>query len=253
MDTIVLESTSTIARRAVGPASAGNYAARISVRAACVALAASAATLVVLVSLHILSPEFDPAWRMISEYALGQFGWVLSLMFLFWGVSTWALTVAIWRQVHTRAGKVGLWLLVVAGLGEAMASVFDVTHDLEHGISGLLGMGSLPIAALLVSASLDRTPGWATSSRPRRWVAWAPSLSLVLLIATTLLMMLQFIQVNGGTLPQQAPASLPPGVLGLDGWAVRLVVLANCGWQALVAWQAIKLHAGVPVESPLID
>jgi hypothetical protein len=239
MDTIGFESASNIAR----PPSAANQAARISVPAARVALAASAATLAVLVSLHILSPEFDPAWRMISEYALGQFSWVLSLMFLFWGVSTWALAGAVWRQIHTRAGKVGLWLLVVAGSGEALASVFDITHDLGHGIAGLLGMGSLPIAALLVNVSLDRTPGWDTSSRPRRWVACLPSMSLVLLIATTLLMMLQFIQVNGGTLPQQAPASLPPGGLGLDGWAVRLVVLANCGWQAVVAWQALKLHA----------
>jgi hypothetical protein len=42
-------------------------------------------------ALHILTQEFDPSWRMISEYALGHYGWLLSLTFLAWGFSTWAL------------------------------------------------------------------------------------------------------------------------------------------------------------------
>ena len=93
---------------------------------------------------------------MVSEYAFGHYGWVLSLMFLSWGMSSWALAVAIWSQVQTKSGKVGLWLLVVAGVGEAMASVFDVTHDTGHGIVGLLGVGGFPVAALLLSVSLGR-------------------------------------------------------------------------------------------------
>src|SRR5690242_14536614 len=82
--------------------------------AARVAFGAAAATLLLLASLHILSPEFDPTFRMVSEYALGQYGWVLSLMFLAWGISAWALAIALWTQVTTRAGKVGLWFLVIA-------------------------------------------------------------------------------------------------------------------------------------------
>lgn len=52
----------------------------------------------------------------------------------------------------TKAGKVGLWFLVVAGVGEAMASFFDVTHDTGHGIAGLLRVGGFPVAALLLSS-----------------------------------------------------------------------------------------------------
>jgi hypothetical protein len=51
----------------------------ISAPAAWLAIAASAATLLLLASLHFLSPEFDPSWRMVSEYAFGHFGPVLSL------------------------------------------------------------------------------------------------------------------------------------------------------------------------------
>ena len=111
----------------------------IEVVAARLAMGAAAATLLLLAGLHVLSPEFDPSFRMVSEYALGHFGWVLSLMFLAWGISSWALALALWSQVKTRAGRVGLWLLVIAGLGEAMASVFDITHDTGHGIVGCLG------------------------------------------------------------------------------------------------------------------
>jgi hypothetical protein len=58
---------------------------KIAAPAAWAALALTAATLRLLASLHVLSPEFDPSWRVISEYALGRYGWLLSLMFLAWG------------------------------------------------------------------------------------------------------------------------------------------------------------------------
>src|SRR5579864_7069462 len=94
--------------------------------AAWMAILATSAAIVFLAALHVLSPEFSPSWRMISEYAFGHYAWLLSLMFLSWGLGTWALVIAIWSQVHTRAGKVGMIFLIVAGLGEALASVFDI-------------------------------------------------------------------------------------------------------------------------------
>ena len=214
---------------------------KIEVIGARLSIAAAAAVLLLLASLHVLSPEFDPSFRMVSEYALGHDGWVLSLMFLAWGISSWALVVAIWSQVKTTAGKVGLWFLVIAGLGEAMASVFDVTHDPGHSIAGVLGMVGFPIAALLLSVSLGRLHAWRGARSPLLWIANLSWISVVLLGATLVLMTVQFAQVNGGQLPQHAPAQLPAGVLGLDGWADRLFVLSNCLWVLVAAWQAMKL------------
>jgi len=214
---------------------------KIEVTGARLAIAAAAAALLLLVSLHVLSPEFDPSWRMVSEYALGHYGWVLSLMFLAWGISSWALAVAIWSEVKTKAGKVGLWFLVIAGIGEAMASVFDITHDTGHSIAGVLGVGGFPIAALLLSVSLGRTQAWRGAKKPLLWIANLSWISVVLLGATLVLMTVQFAQANGGQLPQHAPTSLPVGVLGLDGWADRLIVLSNCLWVLVAAWQAMKL------------
>jgi Protein of unknown function (DUF998) len=189
-----------------------------------------------------LSPEFDPSWRMVSEYAFGHYGWALSLMFLSWGLSSWALAVAIWSQVKTTAGKVGLWFLVMAGIGEAMASVFDVTHDTGHAIAGLLGAGGFPVAALLLSLSLGRAQGWHSARRTLLWIANLTWISVVLLAATLTLMTMQLAKVNGGRLPEHAPKALPPGVLPLDGWVNRLMVLTNCLWVVVVGWQAVNLR-----------
>jgi hypothetical protein len=191
--------------------------------------------------LHILSPEFDPSFRMVSEYALGRDAWVLSLMFLAWGMSAWALAVALWSQVKTRAGKVGLWFLVIAGLGEALAAIFDITHDTGHSIAGMLGLGGFPIAALLLSVSLGRTQAWRGARSRLLWIANLNWISVILLVATVVLMTVQFAQAYGGHLPQHAPTRLPTGVLGLDGWADRLIVLSNCLWVFVAAWQALKL------------
>ncbi len=213
----------------------------IEVTGALLSIVAAAAVLLLLASLHILSPEFDPSFRMVSEYALGHYGWVLSLMFLAWGISSWALAAAIWSQVKTKAGKVGLWFLVIAGIGEAMASVFDITHDTGHSIAGVLGIGGFPIAALLLSVSLGRIQAWRSVKKPLLWIANLNWISIVLLGAALVLMTVQFSQANGGQLPQHAPTALPAGVLGLDGWADRLIVLSNCLWVFVAAWQAMKL------------
>src|SRR6266699_2036939 len=213
----------------------------IEVIGARLSIGAAAAVLLLLASLHVLSPEFDPSFRMVSEYALGHYGWVLSLMFLAWGISSWALAVALWSRVKTRAGKVGLWFLVIAGLGEAMASVFDITHDPGHSIAGVLGMGGFPIAAVLLSVSLGRTQAWRGAKKPLLWIANLNWISVVLLVATLVLMTVQVAQAYGGHLPQHAPTHLPAGVLGLDGWADRLIVLSNCLWVVVAARPAMKL------------
>ena len=220
---------------------------QISEPAAWLAVVASLATILLLAALHVLSPEFSPSWRVISEYALGQYGWVLSLMFLSWAISSWVLMLAIRSQVHTTGGRLGLWLLVLAGVGEAMASVFDVTHPLGHGIAGLLGVLGFPIAVMLLTVALGRNDAWHGARKPLLWLAHLSWISVVLLVVTLTIMTIQMVHVSGGHLPQHAPKSLPPGVLALDGWADRLVVLSNCAWVLVAGWYSINLrrHADV--------
>ena len=212
-------------------------------RAAWLAVVATVATILLLAALHVLSPEFSPSWRVVSEYAFGRYAWILSLMFLCWAISSWALAVALWSEVHTMAGRAGLWLLILAGIGEAMASVFDVTHPIGHGIAGLFGVIGFPIAALLLSVSLGHNETWSSARRALLSLANLSWISVVLLVATLTIMTMQMVQINGGHLPEHAPKSLPPGVLALDGWADRLIVLTNCAWVLVAAWHATRVRA----------
>jgi hypothetical protein len=159
-------------------------------------------------------------------------------MFLSWAVSTWALAIVMRPQIHTNAGKVGLWLLILAGIGEAMASVFDVRHEIGHGIAGLLGVIGFPIAALLLSVALGGNEKWRSARTALLSIANLSWISVVLLAATLVIMTMQLARASGGHLPQHAPRSLPPGVLALDGWADRLIVLTNCAWVLVAAWHA---------------
>ncbi len=60
-------------------------------------------------------------------------------------------------------------------------------------------------------------------------------------------MTIQVARANGGHLPRHAPNSLPPGVLALDGYADRLIVLSNCAWVFLAGFRAVRLRK--PLEN----
>jgi hypothetical protein len=203
------------------------------------AIAAAVATPLLLASLRVLSPEFDPSYRLMSEYALGSYGWVLSLTFAAWGVSSWALAFAIRPHIRTRGGRVGLAFLIVAGLGQALAVVFDIRQDVMHNLAGALGIIGLPVAAMLISPSLGRNLEWSHARPHLLALANLTWISVVLFVATFVLLTVTFIHVNGG-LPAQAPPKLPHGVIGLVGWANRLLVIVYCGWVAAVATQTLR-------------
>ncbi len=218
---------------------------KIPLSATYIALGASIITILSLLSLHILSPEFDPSWRMVSEYANGNYGWVLSLMFVSWAVSSWALVISLWSQIQSRTGKIGLVFLIIAGIGEAMASVFDINTSL-HSIAAFLGILSFPIAASLISVSLSRNnQEWLSLKKKLFWqvgLIWAS----VVLMPLTLFIFFTMYTHAGGAVPTDGK-SLPldtvlsGGVIALVGWANRFLVFMYCVWVAFVAKHLLKL------------
>lgn len=197
---------------------------------ACLAIAFTAVALLALAGLHVLSPEFDPGRRVVSEYALGRHGWLLSVMFLSWGLGTWSLALAIRSDVSTLSGRIGLVLLVSTGLGEASAAFFDVNWPKMHGLAGALGVLSLPFAAMLISTSLSRHRYW----RSQRWMLLAVAnltwLALVLM-ATAMLSL--------GAKPTSRHVPI--------GWPNRLLVVVYCVWVlfvGLIALRATRCNVG---------
>ena len=204
------------------------------------AIGASVAVLFTLAMLHILSSEFAPSWRMVSEYANGEYSWVLSLMFIFWVLSSWILAFTIWSEVKTMAGKIGLYFLIASGIGEAMAAVFDINHSL-HSLASLIGIGSLPVAAMLISTSLGRTETWSVAKKSLLWTANLTWISVILMGITFAILITTFTQAGGDMTSAEVPTTLPEGVIALVGWANRFLIVAYCAWLINVAWNVIEL------------
>lgn len=207
--------------------------AKTSISAAILSLAA-------LLLLHFVSPEFDPSWRMASEYANGKHPWLIACFFIFWGLSSCSLAILLRKQVSGKAGKTGVVLLFISGIGETLAALFDVNHS-GHGFAGLLGIPTLPIAALLIAYSLRKDPNWQNSKKTLVYLSHAPWLSLVLMIITMVVMMSGFQQAGFEMGPgAPVPEYVPEGVVALAGYANRLLILAYEFWLLFVARASLK-------------
>jgi hypothetical protein len=215
---------------------------QISSTSSLLAIGMSVAVLVLLVILHSLSPEFNPAWRMVSEYANGKYPMILSAMFFLWGAASWALAYTLWPHMQTTAGKIGLVFLILAGVGEAMAAVFDINHKL-HGLSAMIGIPSLSIAAMLISVALVRTESWSIARTSLLWTANLTWVSILLMAIAFAVMMATYAQAGGDmSANAEAVTTLPDGVIALVGWANRFLIVVYCAWVMTVAWQALKLN-----------
>ena len=209
----------------------------ISLTAAHLSLGAVVTFLVLLASLPIIEPEFDPSWRFMSEYALGNYGWVMMIGFFSLALSCAALFAAIRSQISTKGGKIGLGFLLVVAAALVAAGIFPqdpvtakpdelTTHGNLHGLAAMVGIPGFAVAAVLISLSLVRNQAWFSA---RRSLLWMANLYWIALVA-------MFVYL-GVALPQAG--GFGPGVY--VGWFNRLVVLAQCAWLMTVAWHATQL------------
>jgi hypothetical protein len=209
----------------------------ISLTAARLSIAAATTFLVLLTALHLIKPGFDPSWRVISEYALGDYGWIMVIAFLSLAVSCVSLFGAIRSQILTLGGKIGLVFLLIAAAGLIIAAIFTTdpitasrdeltTHGNLHGLGAALGTG-FPIAAALIGWSLARNQAWSPA---RRSLLWAAGLAWMGFLVFALSMVVMF--PDDGT--------FGPDVL--IGWPNRFMMVAYSAWVMVVAWQAIRVR-----------
>lgn len=210
----------------------------ISRTAALLAFAGAAAFAALLVALHFIKPGLDPSWHFISEYAIGDYGWIMVLAFLSFAFGYVALCVAIRSQLRTIVGRIGLGLLLVSALGLTIAAVFTTdpitatgdavtTEGKIHNLGGTLGI-AMPFAAALVGWKLARNPAWSSARRP---ILWATGLALVAFVVSF---------VSLGVMVSQSGGRFGPDVP--VGWPNRFEVLAYSVWLMVVARQAIRVR-----------
>lgn len=203
---------------------------------ALISLISGILALLCLLILHFVSPEFQPSWRMISEYAMGKHKWLITSFFYFWGASSLVLSLVLWKEVTSGWALFGLVLLMVSGVGEILGGVFDVKHKL-HGLAFGLGVPTLPAAALLIGQNLVRSESWNAQSKLLLGASHALWISLVLMALAMIVMMSGFkkagIPMDPNTEP---PEKVPDGVIALAGYANRLLALCYIFWLLVVAY-----------------
>jgi hypothetical protein len=195
--------------------------------AARLSLGLAVAFLVLLTGLHVLEPQFNSG-HLISEYQLGDYGFVMSLAFGFMGASAVLLALSLEPRLHTRGRRVGRWGLVVIGLAFLIAGVFPPVQrpaiiSYLHGISGLVAIFGSPIAFTLIGRSLA-SEGRFVWSRLLRWatlVTWVGFWSF--------LVSLSVVNITG-----HMDEPLPTYVSLTN----RLLIVAYCIWLMAAAWSA---------------
>ncbi|MCR2762065.1 DUF998 domain-containing protein [Microbacterium sp. zg.B48] len=193
--------------------------------AATVALVAGGFTVGLIAILHVLEPEYDPSWRMISEYSLGRHGWVMRFAFVTMAIGLSATGVALWP--FGGAWTIGLAAVALGALGAAfidadpiMTPRADATPvGRAHTVLGVVLLAGFPPAALLAGVGVGPALGWTLvicSVVPLAGLVW-------FLIAAT---------------PAHGQGGSPKIRIG---WPDRFCLLAYLAWVVLAAISVLSV------------
>lgn len=204
-------------------------------------IVSAALSLVSLLLLHFASPEFKASWRMISEYALGKHKWLLTLFFIFWSISSLLTGYLILNTTTSTWSMIGSILILISGIGAFMGGIFDVKHKL-HGLSFALGVPTFPIGALIIAYDLVNQPGWASHKNALLVSAHSTWISVILMVISMGLLFSGLKKAGIAMGPNQEPLShLPESVIGINGYANRLLVVAYLVFNIVMSMVYLKL------------
>jgi hypothetical membrane protein len=192
----------------------GNGRARIARMSERIVFLCAAYFVIVLIVLHILQPEFDPRFRFMSEYALGDYGWLMTTTFFALGLAPLAAAIGL-RAVNqpSRSTSIGLGLLVVAAMFIWLAGVFR--DSIPHLLAGVVAFPSMVMAVLLLSWTFRRAAGWQT-------------IYLVTLLIALVMLAMLFLMV---------------GDLGMPGLQQRVFIFLFLVWLSIVVHKSVRLTA----------
>lgn len=185
--------------------------------------------------LHILRTDLAPSWHVISEYANGPHGWLMTIAFAALAVSCGATVLAIAPYADGWGIRIGLALVVLAATGLGMAALFpaDVVQDPMppmsrtgnmHAVASMLGNPTLMIGMIILAYALPGHAPWQASGGVLQVFAHLAWLSFVAMMVG------MFVFLPQGT----------GGLAGLVGYGNRLLVIAYAVWLAAVNWPLLR-------------
>ena len=199
--------------------------ASVSTVAAAYSLGAIVLAAGLVVLLHRLEPEYDPSWRMLSEYALGRYGVLMRAAFLAGGTGVIAAAVALAFSRSAWPASLALVLVAIGPLGAAFVDTDPITtpraavsrRSNVHAALGSLFILGFPAAATIagISAAGDPAVGPVLA-----WTSVVPWIALAWFLGTSV------------------RYARPDAQAGPDiriGWPNRVSMLAYLGWVALAA------------------
>lgn len=180
---------------------------------------------VALIALHFVRPDYTPIDHMISDYAVGRAGWLMTTAFVALGCGCLGLSLGLWRLgPKTVSATIGRLLLMVAFLGLMVTAAFptdletakDTPHGTIHTVSFLVNIVSITVAALTLSLSFGAEPRWKSARLP----------SLLLVVALMGAFVVQYLTLHRG-----APY----------GYTNRAFVFTVISWLVFVAFRLGKV------------
>jgi NAD/NADP transhydrogenase beta subunit len=196
---------------------------------ACTALAAVVVFLILVAALHFLEPEFDPSKRLISEYELGRYGWIMSLAFFSLGVGVLATVRSTEKASTGRNGRIGRWWFLAISIAFFGAAIFypytpPNFASYVHGLCGVIVIVTFPIAATLYGSGLAHNQAWTVLRRQVRWATLLVWVGLLFFVGSVIVF---------GAISQPVDRSNPNLLVG---WQNRFMIVTYSIWLMVVVW-----------------
>jgi hypothetical membrane protein len=128
-----------------------------------------------LLLMHAIRPDYTIVDHMISDYAVGRSGWIMTTAFVSISLGCLALAIGLFRDgPNSLSGRVGAALLVVAFAGLVVTALFPTdletaptTHNGNiHTISFLVNVVSIVLSALCLAFSYGGSATWRHRRSP---------------------------------------------------------------------------------------
>jgi hypothetical membrane protein len=175
---------------------------------------------VAVVALDVIEPEFSVVDEYMSDYALGNYGWLMRSAFFAVGLGIVAIGLGLRKTLGPgKRVAASVVMFVSAGIGFLVVGMFNTdptgvtdltTVGTLHVLGSVVIFFSLLIAAWMVRGVFKRDPTWEPFAKTQMWFA----------IAYTVTMFVMF-----GT-PEDGPVGLTQ----------RIFIPVMMGWLFTLAW-----------------